>query len=112
MKSFSARNLKRSADRLIRHAEAGRLSVVTKDGAPIFVAVPFDRGLMTDEAMTSLAMRLFDQECISLGTAAWIAGLSVGEMTDTLGRHGIAVIRTGADELQRSLADFGETKPG
>jgi len=112
MKSFSARNLKRSAHRLIRLAEAGRLSVVTKDGAPIFVAVPFDRGLMTDEAMTALAMRLFDQECISLGKAARMAGLSIVEMTDLLGRHDIAVIRTGADELQRSLVDFGEKKPG
>lgn len=110
MKSFSARNLKRSAHRLICHAEAGRLSVVTKDGAPIFVAVPFDRGLMTDDAMSALAMHLFDQECISLGRAARMAGLSIVEMTDLLGGHGIAVLRTHADELQRSLLEFGESR--
>lgn len=112
MKSFSARNLKRSTYKLIRHAEDGRMSVVTKDGAPLFVAVPFDRRLLPEDVMTALAMGLFDAECVSVGRAARMAGLSVGEMTDTLGRHGIAVIRTSADELQRSLADFGEPEPG
>lgn len=88
------------------------MSVVTKDGAPLFVAVPFDRELLPEDVMTALAMGLFDAECVSVGRAARMAGLSVGEMTDTLGRHGIAVIRTSADELQRSSADFGEPEPG
>lgn len=112
MKSFLARNSKRGTHKLIRHAEAGRMSVVTKDGAPLFVAVPLDRGLLPEDVMTALAMGLFDAECVSVGRAARMAGLSVGEMTDTLGRHGIAAIRISADELQRSSADFGEPEPG
>ena len=65
---------------------------------------------MTDDAMTALAMHLFDQECISLGRAARMAGLSIMEMTDLLGRHGVAVLRTHADELQRSLLEFAESR--
>lgn len=88
------------------------MSVVTKDGAPLFVPVPLDRGLLPEDVMTALAMGLFDAECVSVGRAARMAGLSVGEVTDTLGRHGIAAIRISADELQRSSADFGEPEPG
>lgn len=112
MKFFSARTLKSNAHALIRRAEEGRLSVVTRNGAPVFVAVPFDVSELPEDMITALAMRLFDEERVSLGKAARMAGLSVGDMTDTLGRHGIAVIRTGADELQRSLDDFEEPKPG
>ncbi|MBP8266155.1 MAG: UPF0175 family protein [Zoogloea sp.] len=112
MKTFAARTLKRNAHKLIRRAEDGRLSVVMKNGSPVFVAVPFDAGVLREDVVTALAMHLFDEERVSLGKAARMAKLSVGEMTDALGRHGIAVIRTGADELQRSLVDFGEPKPG
>lgn len=112
MKIFAARALRKHAATLIRRAEEGRLSVVTSKGAPVFVAVPLYASVLSEDVVTALAMRLFDEERVSLGKAARMAGLSVGEMTDTLSRRGIAVIRTGADELQRSLVDFGETKPG
>lgn len=112
MKIFASRTLRKHAGKLIRRAEEGRFSVVTSKGAPVFVAVPLHAGVLSEDVVTALTMRLFDDERVSLGSAARMAGLSVGEMTDTLGRHGIAVIRTGADELQRSLVDFGETKRG
>ena len=37
---------------------------------------------------------------------AELAGLSVSEMIDMLGRHGVAVIRTTDEDLERELADF------
>jgi predicted HTH domain antitoxin len=78
--------------------------------APPFVAVPLDHGLLADDAVTALAMRLFDAECISLGRAARMAGLSGGDMTTLLARHGIAVLRSGAEELQRSMLEFAESR--
>ncbi|WP_439535222.1 UPF0175 family protein [Methyloversatilis sp.] len=112
MKTFVSRALRKHAGKMIRRAEEGRLSVVTSKGEPVFVAVPMHAGVLPEEVVTALAMRLFDEERVSLGMAARMAGLSVGEMMEVLGRHGIAVIRTGTDELQRSLLDFGVTKPG
>lgn len=112
MKTFTAGSLKKKAHKLVQRAQDGRLSVVMNNGAPVFIAVPFDAGLLPEEVVTALAMHLFDEERVSLGKAARMAKLSVGEMTDTLGRHGIAVIRTGADELQRSLEEFSEVKSG
>ena len=50
-----------------------------------------------------LAVRLFDAEQISLGGAAAIAGLSVSEIIDELGRRKIAVIRITPEEFDEEL---------
>ncbi len=102
--------MKISTHGLIRQADAGRLSVVMKDGAPLFIAVPFDTSFLTEDVMTVPAMRLSDEECVSFGWAARMAGLSVGDMTDKFSLRGVAVIRTNAEELQRSLIEFSETR--
>ena len=112
MKTFTARSLKKKAHKLVRRAQDGRLSVVMNNGSPAVIAVPLDAGVLREDTVTALAMHLFDEERVSLGKAARMAKLSVGEMTDTLGRHGIAVIRTDADELQRSLEEFSDVKSG
>lgn len=106
MHTFTVRDLREHTGDLIRGAENGELSVVTKHGTPVFVAVPFDETLLREGVSVALAIKLFDEERISLGRAAKLAGLSVSEMIDTLGRHGIAVIRTSEDELERELDDF------
>lgn len=107
MKIFATRTLRKHAGKLIRRAEEGRLSVVTKHGTPLFVAVPFDAGLLREDVAKALAVRLFDDEHLSLGKAARMAGLSVGQMIDTLCHQGVPVIRTTRDELARSLTEFG-----
>lgn len=102
----TVRDLRERTGELIRDAEAGKLSVITKHGTPVFVAVPFDDTLLQEGVGAALAIKLFDEEHISLGRAAHMAGRSVGEMVDLLGRHGIAVIRITAEELGRELTDF------
>lgn len=106
MHTFTVRDLREHTGDLIRGAENGELSIVTKHGTPVFVAVPFDETLLREGVSVALAIKLFDEERISLGRAAKLAGLSVSEMVDTLGRHGIAVIRTTEEELERELDDF------
>ncbi len=46
MNVFTIRDLRRNTGDLIREAEAGRLSLVTRYGRPVFVAVPIDASLM------------------------------------------------------------------
>jgi len=64
--------------------EAGKLSVVTQDGQPIFMVVPFDEILVREGVNVALAIKLFDEETISLGKAARLAGMSVVEFMDCL----------------------------
>lgn len=107
MHTFTVRDLREHTGELIRSAENGELSVITKQGTPVFVAVPFDETLLREGVGMALAIKLFDEERISLGRAAKLASLSVSEMIDMLGRHGIAVIRTTDEDLERELGDFG-----
>jgi antitoxin (DNA-binding transcriptional repressor) of toxin-antitoxin stability system len=106
MNTFTVRDLRTRAGELVRGAEAGELSVVTKGGIPVFVAVPFDGVLLKDGIGVTLAVNLFDNEQISLSRAARMAGCSMGEMIDLLGRYGVSVIRITPDELDQELADF------
>jgi prevent-host-death family protein len=79
VQTFTIRDLRDRTGDLVREAESGNLSVVTRHGQPIFIAVPFDEGLLREGVTLTLATRLFDDEAISLGKAARLAGLPVAE---------------------------------
>jgi prevent-host-death family protein len=103
MKTFTIRDLRERTGELVRGAETGRLAVVTKHGAPVFVAVPFDEALVQEGVHAALAIKLFDTEAVSLSQAAKIAGVSVGEMIDMLGARGIPVVRYSSEEIDDDL---------
>jgi prevent-host-death family protein len=100
------RDLRERTSELIHRAETGKLSVITRHGTPVFIAVPFDDTLLQEDVGVALAMRLFDAELISLSRAARMARRTVGEMIDLLGSHGIPVIRSTERALEQELADF------
>ena len=79
---------------------------MTRAGQPVMLAVPLVGGLASREVRLELAAHLYDQEQISLGVAARIAGLAYSEMVDALGRRDMAVIRMQPGELERELAAF------
>ncbi len=106
MDAFTIRDLRERTGELIRDAEAGKLSIVTKHGQPVFVAVPFDETLLKEGVGVALAVKLFDDEVISIGKAAKLAGMPQGEFIDHLGALKIPVVRYGKEELQRELAAF------
>ena len=82
METFTVRDLRERTGDLIRGAEEGKLSVNTKHGAPVFVAVPFDDILLREGVSVALAVHLFDEERISLGKAALLACMSRAEFSD------------------------------
>lgn len=108
METFTVRDLRERTGDLIRGAEEGKLSVITKHGAPVFVAVPFDDILLREGVSVALAVHLFDEERISLGKAAQLAGMSRAEFSRHLTQLRIPIIRTTAKELEGDLAAFGE----
>lgn len=106
METFTVRDLRERTGDLIRGAEEGKLSVITKHGAPVFVAVPFDETLVREGITVALAVHLFDEEQISLGKAAQLAGMSRSDFTKHLAQMGIAVIRTTSAELEQDIVAF------
>lgn len=107
MQTFTIRDLRDRTGELVRDAEAGKLSLVTKHGQPVFVAVPFDETLLKSGVNVALAVKLFDEEAISQGKAARLAGMSLLEFIDLLGRMHIPVARYEPGELEKELESFG-----
>jgi prevent-host-death family protein len=107
VQTFTIRDLRDNAGEIVREAELGRLSVVTKHGQPIFVAVPFDEALLREGVAIALATRLFDDETISIGKAARLAGMGVAEFMDHLSRLRIPIARPRPGELEQELEAFG-----
>ena len=107
MGAISIEELIKSPAGLIAEAESGQVAIVTKDGRPLFLAVPYDERLAKEDVHVAVAVRLYENEIISLGRAARIAGLSLSEFIDRLGALNIPVIRYPAEDLKREIAEFG-----
>ncbi len=103
LETFTVRDLRERTGTLIHDAEKGLLSLVTKHGRPVFLAVPFTADLLNLGLNIALAIHLFKYEIVSMGKAAKIAGLSVEAFIEKLGQLGIPAVNYSADELDREL---------
>lgn len=63
MEAFSVRDLREHTGELIHDAEAGKLSLVTKHGRPVFIAVPFTEDLIEVGLRPALAVYLYKKKC-------------------------------------------------
>ena len=68
--------------------------------------MPFDEAMLKFGVRIALAVKLFDEETISLGKAAKLAGVSQNEFINHLGALKIPLARYGADELADEVAAF------
>lgn len=106
METFNIRDLRNRTGDLVRAAEHGQLSLVTKHGHPVFLAVPFDEALLQSGVKTSLAIGLFVENKLGLAGAAKLAGVSASEMLDILAKRQIPVVDYSKDELEDELKPF------
>jgi prevent-host-death family protein len=106
MQTFTIRDLRDRTGDLVRDAEAGKLSVVTKHGQPVFVAVPFDESLVKNGISVALAVKLFDEETVTVAQAAKLAGMSLSAFIDLLGSMHIPVARYAPGELEQEVEAF------
>ena len=96
---FTVRDLRARTGDFLRDAEEGRVSVVTKHGRPVILAVPFDERLLQEGVNRALAMRLFEEGDATLVQAAKIARLTVDEFLDLLDSAGIPAVAYPSQEL-------------
>ena len=96
--------LQREPARLLDDAHRGQITIVTAGGQAVLMSVPLEDGVPLRSALLDLAATLYDQDQVSLGRAARIAGLSYSERIDELGRRNIDVVRYSTEELERELA--------
>ena len=99
MGSISVEQFLKHPDKLLSDARGGEIAVVTQDGEPVFMAVPMGANLGSRSVRMELAVSLFDRDQVSIGVASRIAGLSISEMIDELGRRRIPVARYSGEEF-------------
>ena len=103
---FSVRDLRIRTGELLRDAEKGRISLITKHGRPAILALPFDERLMVHGVHKALALRLFESEVVSLPKAAKIADLSVDAFLELLSGYGIPVVTYPPEDLDKEVEAF------
>jgi len=100
---FTARDLRNRSGELLKDAEAGRVSLITKHGKPAILAVPFDEHLIESGLHRSMALHLFEAKQVTLAQAAKLAQMSIEDFFDLLGKAGIVAVDYPSDELEDDL---------
>jgi len=100
---FTVRGLRERTGELLRDAEQGRISLVTKHGRPAFIAVPFDQRLIEFGLQKALATRLFEQAMLTMSQAAKVAGVSLEEFLDILKAAGVPAVDYPPEEIDEEM---------
>ncbi len=104
METFSVRDLRDRIGDLTKTAARGELAVVSKNGEPLFLAVPFNDKLIEYGVSLSLACLLYSQGVLSLGKAAKFARLGKEDFIEKLGEFGVAAVNYPAGDLDAELS--------
>ena len=103
MDVFTIRDLREKTGALVRDAERGDVSLVTKNGRPAFLAVPLERLTIDAGVACSLAVHLLDQGVLTLSQAAKVAGMSIEQFLDVLRDSGVAVVDYPPEDLAAEM---------
>jgi prevent-host-death family protein len=110
MEAFAVRDLREHTGDLVRNAERGDYSVVSKHGKPLFVALPFNDALLASGVSVALADKLVLQAELSMASGAKLAGMPYARYLQHLGTLGYSMLDDAADmtaelaTLQQHLA--------
>ena len=110
MRTFSVRDLREHTGQLIHGAEAGKLSIVTKHGNPVFLAVPFDEVLIKFGLNVAVAIDVYREKTVSLGKAAKIAKMPVEEFIEILAALNMTIVDYPAKDLDKELKIINKHK--
>jgi prevent-host-death family protein len=117
MEAFAVRDLREHTGDLVRNAENGEYSVVSKHGKPLFVALPFNDALLTSGVSVALADKMVLQAELSVAAGAKLAGMPYARYLQHLGALGYSMLDESADmaaelaTLQTHLASRPKSNP-
>ncbi len=103
---FTARDLKNNVGRLIKDAEAGEISLITKHGKPTALTLPFDKNLLLLGINRAFAAKLYELKLATLSQAAKIAKLTIFEFLDVLKESDILSVDYSGEELENEINLF------
>ena len=97
MEAFAVRDLREHTGELVRNAENGEYSVVSKHGKPLFVAMPFNDALLKAGVSVALADKLVLNAELSVAAGAKLAGLPYARYLQHLGALGYSMLGESSD---------------
>lgn len=100
---FTVRDLRQRTGELLRDAEEGRLSLITKHGRPAILAVPFDDRLLALGLHRALALSLVESGKASLAQGARLASMPLVEFMELAGSSGVAAVDYPPEDLAHEL---------
>ncbi len=100
---FTARDLRNRSGELLKDAEDGQISLITKHGKPAILAIPFDKILLSYGVHRAMALHLFESHQLTLAQSAKIANLSAEAFIELLGELGITAVDYLPEELNDEL---------
>jgi prevent-host-death family protein len=92
MQAFAVRDLREHTGELVRNAESGQYSVVSKHGKPLFVALPFTDAVLNAGVSLALADQLLRSGELSVAAAAKLAGMPYARYLQHLGASGYSML--------------------
>ncbi len=100
---FTVQDLSQRSDELLRDAEQGRLSLITENGRPVILAVPFDERLLDHGVHRMMALHLFESGQMTMAQSARLAGQPIAEFIELLGLMGVPAVDYPPGDLAREL---------
>ncbi len=97
MEAFAVRDLREHTGDLVRNAENGAYSVVSKHGKPLFVALPFNDALLSSGVSVALADKMVLQAELSVAAGAKLAGMPYARYLQHLGALGYSILDDSTD---------------
>jgi len=103
MKAYSVRDLKEHPGEIISNAQQGKLSLVTRHGVPMYVAVPFTELALEQGIHVALAVDLFREHTVSIGKAAKIAKMPLEDFIECVSELKIPLVDYSAKDMQAEI---------
>jgi prevent-host-death family protein len=111
MEAFAVRDLREHTGELVRNAESGQYSVVSKHGKPLFVAMPFNEALLNSGVALALADKLVQTGELSVASGAKLAAMPYARYLQHLGAMGVSMLDDAPGSLDAELALLQPQQP-
>lgn len=95
----------------MRNAEGGELSVVSKHGKPLFIAMPFTDALLSSGLSVSLADKLVQSGELSVASGAKLSSMPYARYLQHLGAIGYSLLDESAPLAEKLAAELALLAP-
>lgn len=106
MKQVGIRELKDNPTRAVRAARQGPVLITNRDDPEAILLSLRNLGEHEPDVRLGIATALYEQEALSLGRSASLAGMTIERFMEHLGSRGIPVFRTTPTDLEGDIASL------